>query len=292
MTNKTTTMHNNTATEEWDLEIKPQGSVFNLHLDEIWRYRDLLLLFVRRDFIAVYKQTILGPLWHVIQPIFTTITFTIIFNRVAGISTDGVPAALFYFSGITIWIFFSKCLMTTSNTFLANANIFSKVYFPRLIMPLSSVIGALIAFTIQFGLLIVIYGVFIMKGSDVRPTIYLAALPLLLLIMATMGLGLGIMISSMTTKYRDLKFFLGFGVQLIMYVTPVIYPISQIPEQFQKYALLNPLAPVLEGFKYALLGAGTFNINMLIGSGIAALVIFFIGIMMFNRIENRFVDTV
>lgn len=279
--------------ENWDLEIRPQGSILNLHLKEIWRYRDLLVLFVRRDFIAVYKQTILGPLWHVLQPIFTTITFTVIFNRFAGISTDGVPAPLFYFAGVTIWNFFSKCLTSTSNTFIANANIFSKVYFPRLVMPLSSVMGALIAFLIQFGVFILLYTYFVFgKGIPVAPTKFAFALPLLLLIMATMGLGLGIIISSLTTKYRDLSFFLGFGVQLLMYVTPVIYPISEVPAQFQKFALLNPLAPVLEGFKYAMLGAGTFNMQMLMISFATSIVIFFIGIMLFNRIENRFVDTV
>jgi lipopolysaccharide transport system permease protein len=211
---------------------------------------------------------------------------------VARISTDGIPPILFYYSGIVIWNFFSKCLTSTSNTFIANANIFSKVYFPRLVMPLSAVVSALIAFGIQFIIFLIIYGSFLLKGHTFQISWALAALPLLLLIMATLGLGLGIIISSLTTKYRDLSFFIGFGVQLLMYITPVIYPVSAIPPMFQKYIMFNPMAPVVEGFKYALLGAGTFNTQQLFISTITALVIFFIGILLFNRIENRFVDTV
>lgn len=277
--------------EQWDLEITPQKTLFDLHLKEIWDYRDLLILFVRRDFIAIYKQTILGPLWHVVQPIFSTITFTIIFSRVAGISTSGVPAPLFYFTGLTIWQFFSKCLTTSSNSFIANAAIFGKVYFPRLIMPLSTMISAFITFLIQFGLLILIYLYYIFKGYEFQPTWWLAALPLTILIMAALGLGGGIIISSLTTKYRDLSQLVSFGIRLLMYLTPVIYPISIIPEKYQKFIILNPLAPAVEGFKFILLGQGTFNVQLLFYSLGISIFILFIGILLFNRVENKFVDT-
>ena len=280
------------STEIWDKIIEPKNNLLRLNIGEIIRYKDLLFLFVRRDFIAIYKQTILGPFWHIVQPIFTTLTFFIVFSRIANIPTDGIPPLLFYLSGVTVWMFFAKCLTSTSQTFITNTDIFSKVYFPRLIMPLSSMFSALISFGIQFALLAVVYFVYIFTGYEAHPNLWLLVLPAMVLIMAILGLGLGTLISSLTTKYRDLSFFVSFGVTLFMYVTPVIYPASSIAPQFRKILLLNPMAPVVEGFKYALFGAGNFSIKLLIYSAIASVLIFISGIILFNRVEKTFVDTV
>ena len=277
---------------DWDEIIKPKRGLLELNLKAVWKYRDLLTLLVRRDFVAVYKQTILGPLWHFLQPIFTTITFTIIFSNVAQIPTDEIPAPMFYYTGTIIWNFFSKCLTTTSSTFVSNAGIFGKVYFPRLIMPLSAVASAFIAFLIQCSILIVMYIVYSYQGANLHISIWTLTIPLLLIIMAMLGLGLGIIISSFTTKYKDLNYFLGFGVQLLMYATPIIYPASFIPAPFNKIVMLNPIAPVIEGFKFAVLGKGTFDFKMLTYSVVVTTIIFFIGLITFNRVEKKFIDTI
>jgi lipopolysaccharide transport system permease protein len=280
--------------ENWTEEISPKTSLLDIRLGEVWRYRDLLVMFVRRDFVAAYKQTILGPLWHFIQPILTTVMFLIVFGKIARIPTDGVEAIPFYMSGITIWNYFASCLGGTSNTFVGNASIFGKVYFPRLIMPLSVIISNIIKFAIQFLLLLsvlIYYGV--TKGNFHFGTSWLL-IPVLVLLMAGLGLGFGIIISSLTTKYRDFSVLISFGVQLLMYATPIAYPASYLAEK-SKYAYLihyNPLTAVVEGFKYAVFGTGSFQINNLLYSFIWMIISLFIGIIVFNKTEKSFMDTV
>ena len=285
-------MNKHTEESEWTLEIKPVSGWFNLHLKDIWRYRDLLFMFVRRDFVAVYKQTILGPFWFFIQPILTTITFTIVFGNIAKIPTEGIPPVLFYMSGIVCWGYFSDCLTRTSSTFIANASIFGKVYFPRLVTPLSSVISLLLKFGIQMLLLIGFVIYFKASGSDINPNIYILLTPYLILLMAGLGLGFGILVSSLTTKYRDFAFLVGFGVQLLMYATPVIYPLSQAPEKYRWIIQANPMTAIIETFRFAFLGAGTFGFGNLIYTTIFTIVILGIGIIIFNRVEKTFMDTV
>ena len=221
------------AEKEWDLIIQSQRSWFDLRLGELWRYRDLIMLFVWRDFVSVYKQTILGPLWYLIQPLLTTLTFTVIFGSIAKLPTDGLPQFLFYMSGTVIWTYFSDCLTKTSNTFVQNAHLFGKVYFPRQAVPVSILISNLVTFGIQFAFFLLFMAFFAMRGAAVRPNLWILFTPVLVLMMAGLGLGFGIIISSLTTKYRDLRFLVQFGVQLLMYATPVIYPVSSIPPQFQ-----------------------------------------------------------
>lgn len=278
--------------EQWDLEIKPHGGLFDLHLGDVWRYRDLLMLFVRRDFVTVYKQTVLGPVWFFVQPILTTLTFMIIFAGVARIPTEGVPPVLFYLSGIVAWNYFSECLNKTSNTFVNNAGIFGKVYFPRLVMPLSIVISNLYKFGVQFALFVAILAYMKVTGSSVAPNAYILLTPVLLLIMAGLGLGFGMIISSLTTKYRDFQFLLAFGVQLLMYATPVIYPASFLGEKYSWIVTYNPLTGIIETFRYAYLGAGTFQPTPLVYSGIFMLIVMFIGVVTFQRTERSFIDTV
>ncbi|MDF1546380.1 MAG: ABC transporter permease [Bacteroidales bacterium] len=278
--------------DEWSLVIKPKRHLFDIDFKDIWRYRDLIALFVRRDFVAKYKQTVLGPLWFLIQPIFTTIMYTIVFGNIAKISTDGLPQMLFYLSGIVGWTYFSTCLTTTSNTFVANAGIFGKVYFPRLTLPISIVISNLVQFFIQLlllGAFMIYYGII---GANFQPNIYVLLLPFLVLLMAALGLGFGIIISSLTTKYRDLTNLVSFGVQLWMYATPIIYPLSVIPQKYQIYVLANPLTPIIETFRYALLGSGTLNWMHLLYSLVFTIVILAIGILLFNKVEQTFMDTV
>ena len=285
-------MSNRKVKENWDLIIQPKSSWWDLQLYDIWRYKDLLLLFVRRDFVSLYKQTILGPLWFFIQPILTTIIFTIIFGKVAKIPTDGLPPVLFYMTGIVGWNYFADCLNNTSATFTKNATIFGKVYFPRLIVPLSIVISNLIKFAIQFLLLIGFLAYYLSKGAAINPNSYIFLTPILLLMMAGLGLGFGIIISSLTTKYRDLQFLVVFGVQLLMYATPVIYPLSFLEEKYRWVALANPMTSIIETFKYAYLGAGTFNNEHLIYSGCFTLILLLVGILLFHKIEKNFMDTV
>jgi lipopolysaccharide transport system permease protein len=279
-------------TQQWTSVIKPVTGWFDIHLGELWGYRDLIMLFVRRDFIAVYKQTILGPLWFLLQPLFTTIVFSVIFGKIAKIPTDGLPQVLFYLSGIVVWNYFANCLNKTSDTFVANAGIFGKVWFPRLSVPISIVISNLITFAIQFILFLGFWAYFLLSGSIINPQPLILILPLLILQMAALGLGCGIIVSSLTTKYRDLTQLVGFGVQLWMFATPVVYPISRIPARFQWIIALNPMAPIIELFRYSFLGAGTI-IPWQIGLSIATTaIILFIGIILFSRIEKSFMDTV
>ena len=275
-----------------DWAIEPQRSLFDLRLGELWRYRDLVMLFVRRDFVAVYKQTVLGPLWYLIQPLLTTLTFTFIFGRVASLPTDGLPQFLFYMSGTVLWAYFAECLNKTANTFVQNYQLFGKVYFPRLAVPVSVLISNLITFAIQLGLFVVIMLFFMLKGSDVRPNLWLLLVPALVLMMAGLGLGLGIIVSSLTTKYRDLRFLVTFGVQLLMYATPVIYPVSAIPERFQWIILANPMTSIVEAFRYAFLGAGTVDLGHLLYSFGFMLAVVLLGSVIFNRVEQTFMDTV
>ena len=278
--------------EEWTQIIEPHGHVLDLKLAELWRYRDLIYLFVHRDFIAQYKQTILGPAWHFIQPLLTTIMFTIVFGKIAQIPTDGVPPFLFYMAGTVIWTYFANVLTSTATTFTANAGIFGKVYFPRLAIPIAHLFSRLIAFAIQFFFFLCFLGYFIWQGSDLNPNIWVLITPLLLLMMAMLGLGLGIISSAMTTRYRDLTVLVGFGVQLWMYASPIIYPLSTLPEKWQFYASLNPVAPIVEMFRFAYLGTGFINSGMMAYSFIVIAVILFIGIVLFNKVERTFMDTV
>jgi lipopolysaccharide transport system permease protein len=275
---------------EW--AIQPQRNLLDLRLSELWKYRDLVMLFVRRDFVSVYKQTILGPLWYLIQPLLTTVIFTFIFGQVASLPTDGLPQFLFYMSGTVIWAYFAACLTKTSETFVQNANLFGKVYFPRLAVPVSILISNLITFAIQLALFMLFVLFFILRGSSVQPNLWILFVPLLVLMMAGLGLGFGILISSLTTKYRDLRFLVTFGVQLLMYATPVIYPVSSIPERFQWVILANPMTSIVEAFRYAFLGAGTLNLGHLLYSFVFMLVAVALGALVFNRVEQTFMDTV
>ncbi len=272
--------------------IRPVSGWFDIHLSELWRYRDLIMLFVRRDFVAVYKQTILGPLWFLIQPLLTTVVFTVIFGRIAKIPTDGIPPMLFYMSGVVAWNYFAGCLNKTSDTFGGNAHLFGKVYFPRLTVPISVVITNLLTFAIQFALFLCLLAYFSASGSTVGLQPSIVFLPLLVVQMAALGLGSGIIVSSLTTKYRDLTQLVGFGVQLWMFATPIVYPASQIPLNWQWIIGLNPMAPVVEYFRFAFLGAGTVNPVQLGLSALTTLLVLATGIILFSRIEKSFMDTV
>ena len=279
-------------TQTWDLEIKPRDNLFNLHSKEVWAYRDLLLLLVHRDFVSFYKQTILGPLWFFIQPILTTIMFTFVFGRLAHISTDNVPPVLFYLAGITAWNYFADCLTKTSTVFKDNANIFGKVYFPRLIMPLSIVVSNLVRFAVQFLLFIIVMIFYAVKGADFHLTWAVFLFPAVVILMATLGLGAGMIISAMTTKYRDLAFLITFGIQLLMYATTVIYPLSSISSKYKWIVALNPMTSLIETFRYGFLGKGSFTWSSLAYSAIVTLVLLTAGIIIFNKVEKNFVDTV
>ncbi|MDT0675950.1 ABC transporter permease [Autumnicola musiva] len=276
----------------WSLVVTPKSRWFHLNLKEIWRYRDLLVLFLRRDVVTVYKQTILGPLWFIIQPILTTVIFTIIFGNIAEISTDGLPHVLFYLSGIILWNYFADCLKATADAFKSNENIFGKVYFPRVIVPLSTILSNLIKFGIQFLLFIgvLIYFSFKMDLHDIGPDIIL--FPFLLVMVAGLSLGFGMIISSLTTKYRDLSFLISFGIQLVMYATPVIYPLSEAPEKYKIFILANPISSLIEAFRYIFLGSGAIDFYYLLYSLIFTIVILFLGLVVFNKTEKTFMDTV
>ncbi|MEO5892879.1 MAG: ABC transporter permease [Ferruginibacter sp.] len=279
--------------KEWDLVIQPKAALLDLNLKEVWRYRDLLWLFVKRDFSAQYKQTILGPLWHVIQPIFTTLVFLLVFGKIANIPTDGIEPVLFYMSGISIWNYFSACLTATSNTFVANAGIFGKVYFPRLVIPLSTVLSNIVKFGIQFGLLLAAMAWFGIKNHQFHFDVSWLLIPLLVLMMAGLGLGLGIIISSLTTKYRDFNVLVGFGVQLLMYATPVAYPLSFLKgRSFAAWIAWNPLTPIIEAFRYALFGTGTVDTAGLLYSLMFIVVVLIMGMLIFSKVERTFMDTV
>jgi len=277
--------------ENWSEVIGPSTGLFNLNLKEVWRYRDLLVMFVRRDFVATYKQTILGPLWFFIQPILTTIIFVIVFGNIANISTDGVPQVLFYLSGLTLWNYFADCLNKTATVFRDNAGIFGKVYFPRLIIPLSIVVSNLVRFAIQFALFGAIWLWFLYKGN-IQPNIFILLTPLLVILMAITSLGLGLIITALTTKYRDLVFLLTFGVQLLMYATPIIYPMSALPVKYAPIIKANPLSAIVETFRYAFTGSGTFSWLYLLYSAVFSMVVLVIGTVVFNKVEKSFMDTV
>lgn len=281
--------------EEWLFEIAPKNKFFSLNLKEVWRYRDLLLLFVKRDIVTVYKQTILGPLWYLIQPLFTSIIFTIIFNNVAGINTGKTPAFLFNLGGVMVWNYFTSCLNDTSDTFKKNAAIFGKVYFPRLIVPLSIVISNLVKFGIQFLIFIVFYAYYVIQGMEVQLTTSTLFFPVLVAIMGILGLGLGMIISSLVTKYRDLSFLVGFGVQLLMYVSAVMYPMALLKEKLPTFGWLieyNPLAYVIETARYMLLHEGSISALGLLYTAGVTIVVFIVGLLIFNKTEKSFIDTV
>lgn len=282
-------------TNEWLFEITPKNRFFSLNFKEIWQYRDLLFLFVKRDIITVYKQTLLGPLWYLIQPLFTSITFTIIFNNVAGIKTGSIPPFLFNLGSIMVWNYFTSCLTGTSDTFKSNAAIFGKVYFPRIITPLSIVISNLIKFGIQFGIFVIFYIFYFFNGAQLTLNGSLFFFPILIVIMGILGLGLGMLISSMVTKYRDLNNLVGFGIQLLMYVSAVMYPMELIKEKLPKFGWIvqyNPLAYVIETSRYMLLDIGSISILGLVYTIVVTLVVFFVGLLVFNRTEKSFIDTV
>lgn len=277
---------------EWTMIIRPQRGWFDLRLGELWQARDLVLLFVWRDFVSVYKQTILGPLWYLIQPLLTTITFTVIFGNIARLPTDGLPQFLFYMSGTVIWSYFAECLNKTSVTFVNNTHLFGKVYFPRLAVPVSILISNLITFAIQLAFFLVFILYFALSGASVRPNLAILFTPVLVAMMAGLGLGGGIIVSSLTTRYRDLRFLVTFGVQLLMYATPVIYPVSSIPEKYRWLILANPMTPIVEGFRYAFLGAGSLDAGAVLYSFGLTLAILLVGILIFNQVERTFMDTV
>ena len=277
---------------EWDLVIEPQTSLLQLNLRDVWRYRDLLLLLVKRDFISFYKQTILGPLWFFIQPLFTTIIYTFIFGNLAGISTDGLPQPLFYMAGITAWNYFADCLTKTSTVFRDNANLFGKVYFPRLIMPLSIVVSNLVRFGVQILLFFLMMGYYKFSGADFHANVYMLLFPVLVILMALLGLGLGLIITALTTKYRDLAFLITFGVQLMMYATTVIYPLSAAPEKYKWLIELNPVTGIIEAFRYGFLGQGELTTTSFGYSAIFTVVVMFLGVIIFNKTEKNFVDTI
>lgn len=278
--------------EIWDDVISPQHNLLSLNLKEVWRYRDLLLMFVKRDFVTFYKQTILGPIWFFVQPIFTTIIFTFVFGNLAQISTDDVPPVLFYLAGITCWNYFADSFNKTSTTFVTNQAIFGKVYFPRLIVPLSIVTSNLMKFGIQLSLFLGVWGYFLLTTDAIQPNIGIVIVPFLVLMMAGLSLGTGLIITSLTTKYRDMTFLLQFGIQLLMYGTPVIYPLSTVPDEYKWLVLINPMTSIIETFKYAFIGKGTFELSQLGVSLVLITLVLLIGIIIFNRTEKNFMDTV
>ncbi|MCR5809456.1 MAG: ABC transporter permease [Clostridiales bacterium] len=277
--------------QKFSTVIVPKTKLLDFHFKEVLKYRDLVFLLVRRNFVSQYKQTILGPLWALIQPLLTTIVFTVVFGRLAGLAADGVPSFLFFMSGNIAWHYFSSCLTQTANTFTGNAGILGKVYFPRIVMPISTVLTNLISFSIQFVMFLVLLAIYWAKGA-VQPTWYALMLPALLLQMAMLSLGVGIIISSLTTKYRDLKMLIGFGVQLWMYGTPVAYDIGIVPQRFMDVYMLNPMTPIINTFRTAFLGLGSFDLlHYLISWGVTILILF-LGLLLFNRVEKTFMDTV
>lgn len=278
--------------EVWDLEIRPKRHLLDINLKEVWNYRDLVMLFVRRDFVARYKQTILGPFWFILNPLISTLMYTLVFAGIANISTEGIPPQLFYITGIVAWSYFATCLNGTSSTFLNNASIFGKVYFPRLVSPISVIISSMVQLGIQFLLLVAFMVYFSIAGYKIQFNGYIFFIPLIIINLALLALGFGIVFSSLTTKYRDLSNLMSFGVQLWMYITPVIYPSSVVPEKYRILVIINPVAPLLEAFKFGLIGAGEFNPVRLLYSVVFTVILIFIGVILFNRTEQNFMDTV
>lgn len=281
--------------DEWDIVIKPKEKGIHLHLKEVWKYKDLLYLYVKRDFISAYKQTILGPLWFFIQPIFSTLIYTLVFGGIAQISTDGLPPMLFYMAGVLCWNYFTDCLSRSSGTFMGNANVFSKVYFPRLVVPIAGLVSAVLKMFIQLLLFFSIYIYFLFNGSPIGINSAVLLFPLLIIMMAGIGFGIGIIISSVTIKYRDLNILFSFAIGLMMYITPIIYPLSAIPSKYGAFKWiiqLNPLSSVVEAFRYGMLGTGELSWGGLLYSGVFTIIIVLIGIVTFNKVERRFIDIV
>jgi lipopolysaccharide transport system permease protein len=280
------------ADDPWTTVLRPEARRLDFRLAELWRYRDLIALMVRRDFVATYKQTILGPIWFLIQPLVTTLTFVVIFGNIAQLPTDGQPHALFYMLGAVVWSYFATCFVQTSNTFVSNANLFGKVYFPRLVVPVATVTSNLLTLAIQFAQFIVVALIVRASGVELTPNRWLAIVPLLIVMMAALGLGLGLAISSMTTRYRDLQHAVTFGTPLMMYATPIIYPLSSVPERLRWIAAANPMTPIVEAFRYAILGSGTVSAGSLGYAALATVALLILGVALFNRTERNFMDTV
>jgi len=277
---------------KWDRVLRPKRNILDIDLKEIWEHRDLLYMFVRRDFITVYKQTILGPIWFFIQPLMVMFTYIIIFNNIARIPTDNVPPSIFYLSGIVVWNYFTHCFNTTANTFIENANIYGKVYFPRLIIPISKVIIGLLSFMIQMILLFIVLIYLYVNGSNVNSNWQILLTPYYLILMAGLGLGAGLLITSVTAKYRDFRFLISFGVQLLMYATPIIYPMSIVPKAYRVFIIWNPIAYIIEGFKFAFLGAGHLSVWGLLYATAFMVILLILGIIFFNRTEQNFMDSI
>ena len=281
---------NRQSGNKWDVVITPRHHLLELNLGEIWEFRDLLLMFIKRDIVTVYKQTIFGPIWYLAQPVLTMVVFIVVFTNIANISTDSIPPSLFYLAGIVMWNYFSDCFNQTSDTFFQNAYLFNKVYFPRIILPLSKVISSLIKFFIQASLFLVVYIYFILKGGNLSPSYAVLLIPVYLVLMGGIGLGTGIIFTSITTKYRDLKFIISTFIQLFMYATPVIYPMSILTPPYSSLMFFNPVAHIIEGFKFAFFGTGELNISGLLYSAGFTLIILISGIVIFNKTERNFVD--
>ena len=280
------------ADHYWTTTIRPKGRWFDLRLRELWNYRGLVFLFIRRDFVAQYQQTILGPLWHLVVPLLTTLTFTIVFGHIARIPTDGLPPFLFYLSGNVVWAYFNSSFTKTSNTFVANANVFGKIYFPRLVVPLSVLGTSLIGFMIQFLIFLGFLTYFLARGAAVQPNAWVLGTPVLLLLMAAIGLGCGVMLSAFTSRYRDLANVVSFGASLLMYMTPVVYPLSSVPARYRPLVMANPITPIVEAFRYSFLGVGTISVAHLVYAALFAVAIVLAGILIFHRTERTFMDTV
>ena len=278
--------------DDWTLVIEPDQPWTDLQLKELWLRRGLIFLFVKRDFIVQYKQTILGPLWHFIQPLITTLVFTVVFGKIAKIPTDGSPPFLFYMSGIVVWTYLAGLLTSTSGSLTANALVFRKIYFPRLVIPLANVFARLISFAIQFFFLICFVMYFVYRGADVNPNLMLLALPVMMLMVAMLAIGIGLIVAAVTVRYRDLAVLVGFGVQLWMYATPIVYPLSILPSNLYFWAALNPMTPIIELFRFAMLGSGSVQATMLLYSSVVIVFLFGLGLVLFNRAQRTFIDTV
>lgn len=275
----------------WSEIIEPKSKWFDIDFRELWNYRDLILIFVKRDMISIYKQTVLGPVWFLLGPLFTVFTFTFVFSKIAGISTDGVPAPLFYIAGTTLWNYFQTCFTATAGTFVANAGIFGKVYFPRLTAPIAVILSSLFKFGFQMLVFLSFWAYYVWHGQ-VHPNLYVLLFPFLVLLMAGMSLGLGIIISALTTKYRDLNFFIGFGITILMYASPVIYPMSSVPASYKPFLEWNPIVPIIEAFRFGFMSAGAISLHGLLYSTIFTVIALTLGILLFNRVEKTFMDTV
>lgn len=280
------------VSRKWQKVITAKRGLFELNLKDVFKYKDLIKMFVKRNFISHYKQTVLGPLWYVISPLITSVLFTVVFGKIANISTDGVPQFLFYMAGNTVWNYFATCLTSTSNTFTSNAHLFGKVYFPRLTMPIATVIYSAISFVIQFVIFIGFLIYFVTSGAVLSPNLFILLTPILLIHMAALGMGFGIIVSSLTTKYRDLSVLVSFGIQLFMYITPIVYPVSALSGKWKTLIMLNPMAPIVNNFRYAFLGCGKPEWGYWLLSAVITFLVLLFGIVLFNRVEKDFMDTV